>query len=135
MRPKTSASGILSTKRSRPVSTSMLTRMLVPKPKKAFQSPGTQSFGLVVVVIAMMPSSTLADRRDDRGRAGHPAEDAALRLDHLESHLLELGEVGADAILRHEAVVAAVVGLADGGVDTDFRRDAGHHELGDAAML
>ena len=30
---------------SRPVSTSMLTRMLVPKPKKAFQSPGTQSAG------------------------------------------------------------------------------------------
>ena len=45
MRPNTSASGIFSTKRNSPVSTSMLTRMLVPKPKKAFQSPGVQSFG------------------------------------------------------------------------------------------
>src|SRR5262245_9573292 len=46
MRPNTSASGILSTKRSRPVSTSMLTSMLVPKPKKALQSPGVQRAGL-----------------------------------------------------------------------------------------
>ena len=45
MRPNTIESGIFSTKRNRPVSTSMLTRMLVPKPKKAFQSPGVQSFG------------------------------------------------------------------------------------------
>src|SRR5262245_60069068 len=45
MRPNTSASGIFSTKRSSAVSVSVLTRMLVPKPKKAFQSPGTQSFG------------------------------------------------------------------------------------------
>src|SRR5262249_24158835 len=42
MRPNTSESGILSTKRKRPVSTSMLTRMLVPNPKNAFQSPGVQ---------------------------------------------------------------------------------------------
>src|SRR5579871_3038637 len=121
MRPNTSSSGILSTKRSRPVSTSMLTRMLVPKPKKAFQSPGTQSFGLKVVVTDMLPSSplaasTLTNRLDDDGRAGDPAEDAALRLDHFQSHLLELREVRADAILQHEAVVAAVVGLADGRV-------------------
>ena len=46
MRPNTSASGIFSTKRSSPVSTSMLTRMLVPKPKKAFQSPGVHNAGL-----------------------------------------------------------------------------------------
>ena len=45
MRPNTIASGIFSTKRNRPVSTSMLTRMLVPKPKNAFQSPGVQIFG------------------------------------------------------------------------------------------
>ena len=53
------SSGIFSTKRSRPVSTSRLTRMLVPNPKKAFQSPGTQSFGLAGVVafaIAAAPS-------------------------------------------------------------------------------
>src|SRR5262245_48846843 len=56
MRPNTSESGILSTKRKRPVSTSMLTRMLVPNPKKAFQSPAVQMVGRralsVVIVIA-----------------------------------------------------------------------------------
>ena len=51
MRPNTSESGIFSTKRNRPVSTSMLTRMLVPKPKKAFQSVAVHSTGLRVVVI------------------------------------------------------------------------------------
>ena len=44
MRPKTSESGIFSTKRSSDVSVSRLTRMFVPKPKKAFQSPDTQSW-------------------------------------------------------------------------------------------
>src|ERR1700704_3623636 len=51
MRPKTSESGIFSTKRKSPVSTSMLTRMLVPKPKKAFQSPGVQIAGLCVPLV------------------------------------------------------------------------------------
>ena len=59
MRPKTSASGIFSTNRNRPVSTSMLTRILVPKPKKAFQSPGAHKIGrkpAVDVVIARSSS-------------------------------------------------------------------------------
>ena len=46
MRPNTSESGILRTKRSSAVSVSMLTRMLVPKPKNAFQSPGVHRIGL-----------------------------------------------------------------------------------------
>ena len=46
MRPNTRLSGIFSTKRNRPVSTSMLTRMLVPNPKNAFQSPGVHNTGL-----------------------------------------------------------------------------------------
>ena len=45
MRPNTSKSGIFSTNRRRPVSTSMLTRILVPNPKKAFQSPGVHKTG------------------------------------------------------------------------------------------
>ena len=65
MRPNTSESGIFSTKRNNPVSTSMLTRMLVPKPNKAFQSPGVHNAGLkspllavmVVLLIAMPPLS------------------------------------------------------------------------------
>ncbi len=61
MRPNTSESGIFSTKRNSPVSTSMLTRILVPKPKNAFQSPGVHNTGLksplfaVVVVLIVMP--------------------------------------------------------------------------------
>src|SRR5436190_9457849 len=51
IRPKTSSSGKPSTKRRRPVNVRMLTRMLVPKPKKAFQSPGTQIFGLARAVM------------------------------------------------------------------------------------
>src|SRR5207248_1449416 len=46
MRLKTSSSGICRTKRSRADSVSRFTRILVPKPKKAFQSPGTQRAGL-----------------------------------------------------------------------------------------
>src|SRR4051794_17740734 len=53
MRPKTSESGILSTKRNKPVSTSMLTRMLVPNPKKEFQSPDVQMAGWYLPVITM----------------------------------------------------------------------------------
>ena len=64
MRPNTSESGIFSTNRNRPVSTSMLTRILVPKPKKAFQSPGVHNAGLksdfpavpvMLVLIVMLP--------------------------------------------------------------------------------
>ena len=48
---------------------------------------------------------------------------------------MELGEVGAHAVLEHEAVVAPVVGFAHRGVDADFRRHAGDDELLDAAVL
>ncbi len=55
MRPKTRLSGIFSTKRRSAVRVSRLTRMLVPKPNNAFQSPGTQILGLAVVVIGLFP--------------------------------------------------------------------------------
>ena len=45
IRPKTSESGIFRTKRNNPLKVSRLTNMFVPKPKKAFQSPGTQMAG------------------------------------------------------------------------------------------
>ncbi len=48
--PKTSKSGIFRTKRRSPVKTSTFTRMLVPKPNKAFQSPGTQKRSRPAVV-------------------------------------------------------------------------------------
>ena len=46
---------------------------------------------------------------------------------------LEFGKIGRDAVLEHQAVVAAVVGLADRGVDADFGGDAADNELLDAA--
>ena len=60
MRPKTIESGILMTNRNSPVSTNMLTRMLVPKPKKALKSPAVHKCGRypvvdVAVVIARSP--------------------------------------------------------------------------------
>src|SRR6476620_8984385 len=64
MRPKTSESGIFNTNRNRPVSTSMLTRMLVPKPKNAFQSPGVHRTGRFVsdVIDVIKPSYRSMDR-------------------------------------------------------------------------
>src|ERR1700733_5391107 len=107
MRPNTSSSGILSTKRNRPVNTSMLTRMLVPKPKNAFQSPGTQNFKVGAMVADFMGAPLcrkVAQRLDQRLGAADPAEDAALRLDHPEAVILEPRKVAADAILEHQAV-------------------------------
>src|ERR1022692_6717 len=85
MRLKTRSVGICKTNRSNPVSVSRLTRMLVPKPKKAFQSPGTQIFGFVFSM-ALSPSaddlnSITANpifrilRGEDPGGVRHPAED------------------------------------------------------------
>ena len=58
-----------------------------------------------------------------------PAENPALRLDHLEAHLLEFREIRADAILEHEAVEPAIVGLAHRGVDADLGGDAADDQL------
>src|SRR5262245_15064290 len=54
-------------------------------------------------------------------RSRHPTEDAALSFDHLERGLVEAWEIGRDAILEHQAVVAAIVGLAHGRVYADLR--------------
>src|ERR1700712_2545717 len=55
MRPNTREFGIFSTKRNKPVSTSMLTRMFVPNPKKAFQSLATHKVGLRIAVAIKIP--------------------------------------------------------------------------------
>src|ERR1700755_2557609 len=102
MRPNTRESGIFSTKRRSPVSTSMLTRMLVPNPKNAFQSPGVHSAGFFMALL-------LGQRREDTAEIGDPAEDAALRLDHGEAGLVELGEVRRAAVARDDAAITAVV--------------------------
>src|SRR5438105_1362990 len=119
MRPKTSESGIFSTNRSRPVSTSMLTRMLVPKPKNAFQSPGVHSTGRFIseAITVMTSSLRCRQRGDHRPRCRHGAEDAALGLDHLETHVVEFREIGRATVGEHDATKAAVVGFVYRGVD------------------
>src|SRR3954468_3434982 len=100
MRPNTMLSGILITKRSSVVSVSRLTRMLVPNPKKAFQSPGVHQAGFVSVAVVWLMSrrscSLLSELtfgrrgggvrsahgRDHAAHVRHPAEDPPLRLDH-----------------------------------------------------
>src|SRR3954467_6765283 len=137
MRPNTSESGIFSTKRNRPVSTSMLTRMLVPKPKNAFQSPDVHNAGLnsdlpavpVNVPMTLPLCGRNLHRLQDRGRVRDPAEDAALGLDHLQAHLVKFGEVGCAAVGDDDAAIAAVIGLAHGGVDAHFSGDAAHQEI------
>src|SRR5882757_584665 len=66
MRPKTSESGIFSTKRNRPVSTSMLTRMLVPNPKNAFQSPGVHRVGRLVLDVIDVIAGSYRSRAQSR---------------------------------------------------------------------
>src|SRR3974390_876767 len=135
MRPNTTSSGIFSTNRNRPVSTSMLTRMLVPKPKKAFKSPAVNKFGRnsevdVVALMARSPSSYSSrtrsggragpQRREQRLRSGHRTENAALRLDHREACFVEFRKVGRAAVGQRDAAEAAVVGFTDSGVDADL---------------
>src|SRR3954447_21626230 len=82
MRPKTSEPGIFSTKRKRPVSTSMLTRMLVPNPNNASHAPGVHAAGRFIsdAIDVMRPSYRSMARLDcfgartaarSRREAGH----------------------------------------------------------------
>ena len=64
----------------------------------------------------------------------HPAEDGALRLDHLEPDALELGEVRRDAVAQHDALVAAVVRLAHRRVHAHLERHAADDQRLDAAI-
>src|SRR6516164_5866816 len=114
------SAGRLTTCRHSPVSTMTLRTTLVNSPKKPFQSPGTHQRGAAttVFIVSSLPSGCL-ESGDDRNGRGDPAEDAALRLDHAQPHLLKLREVRADAIGHDEALVAAVVSLAYRRIDAD----------------
>src|SRR6516225_3463778 len=108
MRPNTSVSGIFNTKRSSPVSTNMLTKILVPKPKKAFQSPALHNLGRksTAVVMCALPSSGslhryCCRRSQEFRRSGHRAENATLRLDHGEAGLMEFREIAGAAVRQH----------------------------------
>src|SRR6185369_7820649 len=68
-------------------------------------------------------------------RGTDPAEDAALGLDHPEADLVELGKVGRARVGDHETAIAAIVGLAHGGVDADLGGDPAHEQALDGAAL
>src|ERR1700744_5458023 len=150
MRPNTRESGIFRTNRNSPVNTSMLTRMLVPKPKNAFQSPALQSVGRkpqdVVLLISPSPSPqspaearsgglARLQRGQQRLRSGHRTENAALGLDHGQARLVEFREIRRAAIRQHDAAEAAIVGLAHRGVDADLGGHAADEQRVDAAVL
>src|SRR5580692_8920966 len=142
MRPNTMSSGSLTTPRHSPVSTMTFSATLVNRPKKPFQSPWTHQAGVAVRALAMaLLLSTMlvcyesgsGETGEQRSRRRHPSEDAALRLDHRQAHRLELREVGAGAVLQHQAIEAAIVRLAHRRVDADLGGDATHQQPGDAA--
>src|SRR4051794_14875838 len=94
----------------RPASTSTLTSMLMPSPKKALRSPRVQRG--MAMKLGSCEGVDGKRCREVRGAAA-PAEDAALGADHPQGDGVELGEVGAAAVLEHEVLEPAVVGLAD----------------------
>src|SRR5271155_4206839 len=106
------SAGRLTTCRQRPVKTMTLRTTLVNRPKKPFQSPGTHQRGAAAApLVAAILKAGAGQCCDHRVGWCDPAEDAALRLDHAQPHLLKFGEIRADAVGDDEAVVAAVVGF------------------------
>src|SRR6516162_6063432 len=130
------SAGRLTTCRHSPVSTMTLRRTLVNSPKKPFQSPGTHQRGAAAAVFKASSSTSgcLKGFDDGLGR-GDPAEDAALRLDHAQPHLLKLREVRSDAIGNDEAVVAAVVSLAHRRIDANLGGDPADDSLAEPGVL
>src|SRR5215831_16464282 len=76
-----------------------------------------------------------AECGDDLLRVGDPAEDAALRLDHPETHFVEFGEVRTATIAGHDTAIAAVVRFADRRVDAHLCGYPAHDQVLDAAVL
>src|SRR6516162_10221119 len=130
------SAGRLTTCRQSPVRTMTLRTTLVNKPKKPFQSPGTQKRGAAAALFITSSSTSgcLECGDDGLGRCD-PAENAALCLDHAQSHLLELRKVRADAIGDDDAVVATIVSLAHRRVHANFGGDPAHNQLRDAPVL
>src|SRR3954470_4185405 len=100
----TSCGAMCTTPTHSPASTSTLTSMLMPSPKKAFRSPRVQK--------GRAMGSGSGDGVEGKGveqvlRGADPAEDPALGGDHAQRDVVELGEVGAAAVFEHEALEAA----------------------------
>src|SRR4051794_16392051 len=81
----------------------------------------------------MALSGPSREARDERQAVADRAEDAALHRHHLDRRLVVAPVGGAAAVLEQQALEAAVVGLAHRGVDADVSRDAGQHDIADAA--
>src|SRR4051794_30321397 len=138
---------------ARMVIVNTLTSRLMNKPEKALSSLGRHQ-GIFAGPsprndVFMLPSdmsrspassddarfdSSAGQRRQQLRRMRHPTEDSALRADHLQGHTVKLGKVGSDAVFEHEAFEAAVVGLADRGMDAHLGRDPGDDQAVDASV-
>src|SRR5664279_485964 len=155
MREKTISGGSLTTPKLKPESTMTLSRTLVNRPKKPFQSPGTHGFtrpidGTTAVsteaemssvsIMTRTPSdghlfASVLQRPDDVGTIADPAENAALRGDHPQTHLVKLRKIRTRAVAQHQTLEAAIVGFAHRRVDANFGRHAADEQLRDAAVL
>src|SRR5258708_29160092 len=74
------------------------------------------------------------ERGDHRGARRAPAGDAALGDDHLDGGALELGEVAVGRVLDQQALITAVVRLAQRGLHAHLGGDTGEQQVGDAAQ-
>src|SRR6202043_1734162 len=72
---------------------------------------------------------------EQRLGSGYPAENSALGLDHGQSHVVKLGEIGGAAISENNAAESAVVRLADRRVDADFGCDTADEQRVDGAIM
>ena len=131
--------------------------MLFPapfSPSSAWNEPGrtrmdTSSSAVSAPKRLVIPSTSTSSARRSAARGGHQAELAqrveqgrrrrhraehpALHRDHLDRRevVAQIGRAG--AVLEEETLEAAVVGLAHGRVHAHVGRDAGEHEVVDAA--
>src|SRR5580704_15846688 len=84
-----------------------------------------------------IPSGGLArlQRSKQRLRSGHRTENAALCLDHGQARLVEFRKIRRAAVRQRDAAEAAVVSLADRGVDANLGGHATYKQSVDAAVV
>src|SRR5215470_4105541 len=101
MRPKTSGSGIFNTNRNKPVSTSILTRILVPNPKNAFQSPAVHKAGRFISdAVAVITCSYRSGTRFQIARRAFALRQTVKEKPDIRSRIVEVHD---DPSSRHPA--------------------------------
>src|SRR5256886_9035552 len=91
MRPKTSESGIFNTNRNKPVRTSIWTRLLVPNPKNAFQSPAVHKAGRFISdAVAVIICSYRSGTRLQITRRGFALRQAVKEKPDIRSRIVEV---------------------------------------------